>query len=201
MVSAFCAALCVAVAALAILGDGQRGTSVALELTGRLSFLLFLPAYAGGALAALFGPIFLVLKRYGREFGLAFASAHLVHIGLVGWLSYIGAAPPASAFIFFGIAAFWTYLLALFSIGGLQQSLGKSGWWLLRTVALNYILVAFAADFLRAHVSGDIKYLIGYVPFAVLSVVAPAVRLTAFLRRLVYLRRASSSKADVRLPG
>jgi hypothetical protein len=59
---------------------------VALRMTARWSFLLFWVAYAGGALATLFGPALAPLSGRGREFGLAFAAAHLVHIGLVIWL-------------------------------------------------------------------------------------------------------------------
>lgn len=188
MVSAFAAQLCVAAAVLVAFGAGERGTSMALQATARLSFLLFLPAYAGGAAAILFGAVFQPLRRRTREFGLAFASAQLVHLGLVAWLSYIGAAPPLSVFIFFGIAAFWTYLLALFSIGSLQGRLGSMGWWLFRTVALNYIAYAFAVDFLRVPVLGNLKHMAAYLPFAFLSIAAPLVRLAAFLQRLWYSR-------------
>jgi hypothetical protein len=60
----------------------QLASCLALELTARWSFLLFWLAYAGNAVAILFG----AQLAAGREFGLAFASAHLVHIGLVVWL-------------------------------------------------------------------------------------------------------------------
>jgi hypothetical protein len=187
--SALCAALSLAGLVLAVLGPGERGTDVALQVTARLSFLLFWPAYAGGALTALFGPTFQLLKRLGRELGLGFASAHLVHIGLVAWLSYIGASPPLGSFIFFGIAVLLTYLLALFSIGNLQYTLAPSGWWLLRTVGLNYIAYAFAVDFLRYPLLGSVKYLLGYLPFAILSVMGPMLRLAAFVQRAGYLQR------------
>lgn len=167
--SAFCAALGLAALVLAALGLGERGTDVALQATARLSFLLFWPAYVAGALTALFGPAFEPLKRRAREFGLAFASAHLVHLALVAWLTHIGHAPPRGTFVFFGVAVLWTYLLALFSIGHLQQTLGSWGWWFLRVVGLNYIAYAFAIDFLRYPQFGSFKYLVGYLPFAVLS--------------------------------
>ncbi len=181
--SALCAAVGLAGVALAVLGPGERGTVVALQLTARLSFLLFWSAYAGSAMTALFGPAFAPLKRHGRQFGLAFASAHLVHIALVVWLTHIGSAPPIGSFIFFGIAALWVYLLALFSIAGLQQRIGSKSWWLLRVVGLNYIAYAFAVDFLRAPQFGSIKYLLGYLPFAALSVVGPMLCFAAFVRR------------------
>jgi hypothetical protein len=193
IVAAFFVALGLASLVLVALGPGERGTDVALQVTARLSFLLFWPAYAGSAMAALFGPTFEPLKQRAREFGLAFASAHLVHIALVVWLTHIGAAPPLASFVFFGIAAVLTYLLALFSIARLRQTLSSKSWWLLRVVGLNYIAYAFAVDFLRVSQFSSIKYLVGYFPFAVFSVVGPMLCLAAFLRRAAYSKKNSSS--------
>jgi hypothetical protein len=195
MVSAFSAGLAIAVATLAVMGSGERGTYAALQLTARFSFLLFLPAYAGGALAVLSGERIGVFKRNARTFGLAFASAHLVHLGLVAWLSYIGYAPPLGAFLFFGIAALCIYALALFSIGSLRSRLGPRSWWVLNTTGLNYIAYAFAADFLRFPLNGDIKHLAGYAPFAVLSVAGPLLRLAAFLKRLFLWNNAKGERS------
>jgi hypothetical protein len=193
MGSAFCAALGLAALTLAALGSGEQGTIAALKVTARFSFALFWPAYAAGAMTTLFGPAFAPLKRRGREFGLAFASAHLVHLGLVAWLTYIGAAPSRGVFLFFGIAVLWTYLLALFSITRLQKALGSMGWWFLRVVGPNYIALAFAKDFLGSSPQfGNFKYLVGYVPFAALSVVGPLLCLAAFLQRAGWLQKASS---------
>jgi hypothetical protein len=192
--SAFCAALGLAALVLAALGPGERGTIAALQVTARFSFLLFWLAYTGGAMTALFGAAFEPFKKRTREFGLAFASAHLVHIALVAWLTHIGKAPPRGVFVFFGVAVLWTYLLALFSIARLQQTLGSNGWWLLRVVGLNYIACAFAKDFLGYPQFGSIKYLVGYLPFAVLSVVGPLFCLAAFLRRAALLQTNSSRR-------
>jgi hypothetical protein len=192
MASAFCAALGLAVLVLAEFGTDERGTDIALQVTARFSFLLFWPAYAAGAMLALFGPTFEPFKGRAREFGLAFASAHLVHLALVAWLTYIGHAPSRGVFVFFGVAVLCTYLLALFSIRRLQQALGSRGWWFLRVVALNYIAYAFASDFLRYPQLGSIKYLAGYAPFAILSVLGPLLCLAAFVRRIAQTLMRSS---------
>src|SRR5262249_46396343 len=63
--------------------DAHDRVGVALRVTARWSFFLFWLAYAGGALATLWGQPFTGLARHGREFGLAFASAQLVHVGLI----------------------------------------------------------------------------------------------------------------------
>ena len=117
---AFAVALALAAAVFA-----TRGLDIvkALRMTARWSFLLFWLAYAGGALAALFGPTFGPLAARGRDFGLAYASAQLVHVGLVIWLFQISSSPPLSGglYYFFVMAVVLTYLLAIFSFGGLSQ--------------------------------------------------------------------------------
>jgi hypothetical protein len=156
---------------------------MALLGTARLAFLLFWSAYAGGALVALFGRAFQPLRRRAREFGVAFAAVQSVHLGLVAWLCLIGAAPSTRTFVFFGIAAVWVYALALFSINGLQQRLGTMGWWVLRTVGMNFVAYAFAVDFFRSGLAGGIAHVVLYWPFATLAAIGPGLRLAAAAQR------------------
>jgi hypothetical protein len=190
MCLAFCAALALAVSVLIALGTGERGIHAALAATARLQFLLFWPAYSLGALASLFGPVFQPLKQHAREFGLAFSSALLVHLGLVGLLCLNGTAPAVGVFIFFGTAAAWAYLLALFSIPRLHRALGPKYWWLLSFVGMNYLAYAFFVDF-SGHepLHGGIKHFVGYFPFVVLAVAGPSLRLAAFVLRVGRGRR------------
>jgi hypothetical protein len=60
--------------------------SRALRATARWSFLWFFLASVVGALRTLFGGRFRAMAQHARDFGLAFASAHLAHAGLVAWL-------------------------------------------------------------------------------------------------------------------
>jgi hypothetical protein len=85
--------------------------------------LIFLPAYAGGAIAALFGNAFASLRDNGRNFGLAFAAALTVHLGLVVCLCATGEVPDAKIFVVFGAAAILTYVLALLSLPRVRQAL------------------------------------------------------------------------------
>lgn len=180
---AFLAAALVALLVLAVVGHGERGTSDALIVTARMSFVLFWLAYTGSALAALFGPRLQPIKRRGREFGLAFVAAHTVHIALVAWLCWIGAAPVLGVFVFFGIALIFMYLLALASIGAVRRLLGQVGWRVLQVVGMNYIAYAFAVDFLKVQHYGSLRFLVAYLPFAVLSVVGPALVVAALMLR------------------
>ena len=192
MAAAFASAAALSALVLTVFGAGERGTVIALQLTARLSFLLFWLAYAGGGLAALFGPVFQPLKRHGRDLGLAFAAAHLVHVALVAWLCWIGATPASGVFLFFGPPLALVYLLALASIGRLQRMIGRSFWWLLRTVAMTWIAYAFAVDFLHGARGSDAKHIIGYLPFAVLSVAGPLLYFLPLLPPPGRLWKASS---------
>jgi hypothetical protein len=194
MFSAVCAALTLAASVTIGLGAKQSGIDAALAATARLMFLLFWPAYSGGALVALFGAVFQPLKQHAREFGLAFASALLVHLGLVAVLCLIGAAPDAATFVFFGIGAAWAYVLALFSIPRLRLALGPRNWWLLSNVGMNYVAYAFIVDFLQQPLHGGVKHIIEYLPFAVLSLAGPGLRLAAYMQRIGRSWRNSSDR-------
>ena len=170
-------------AVLALAGADDSGIRAALLTTARLAFLLFLPAYLGGALATLFGAAFDGLRRLGREFGLAFASALAVHLVLVAWLCATGDIPPVRTFIVFGVAAICVYGLALFSIGRLQHWLGARAWGALRFLAMNYIACAFADDFLRIAPSFALDYLLVYAPFALMAIAGPALYVAALVKR------------------
>lgn len=183
--SAFCAALALAAIVIIALGVDQRGIHAALDATARLMFLLFWPAYCGGALLTLWGPSFRPLKENARELGLAFSSALLAHLSLVGLLCLIGDAPDASTFIFFGVAAALASLLALFSFPRARLLISPKIWWLLSNIGMNYLAYAFIVDFVNEPLSGGAKRMIQYLPFAVLSLAAPGLRFAAFVKRFV----------------
>jgi hypothetical protein len=183
-------ALVIAAIVLVIGGAEAKSIRLALDLTARWSFLLFWLAYAGGALALLCGPGFAPLAGRGREFGLAFAAAHLVHVVLVVWLYRISARPPLpqGLFWFFSIGLFWTYLLALLSFGGLSKALGVRLWRLVRFLGMNYILLAFARDFVLPVLypkagQQTVAHFIAYAPFAAMSIAAPLLVLFVTVRR------------------
>jgi hypothetical protein len=190
---AFCMALGLAAMVLAAFGTGTTGLRRALDVTARFSFALFWLAYAGSALAALFGPAFRPVARRGRDLGLAFASAHLVHVGLVAWLFRISLQPPVSdsAFTFFAIGLIWTYLLALLSIGRLSRMLGPARWRILRTVGLEYIALAFLVDFINHPLHLNAKSLLGYLPFSALALTGTLMRIAAWARRRQAGRQAA----------
>jgi hypothetical protein len=172
MIAGFFVAFATAATVLVVFGVGERGTELALRLTARWSFLLFWLAYSGSATAKVFGSRFDTLRRHGREFGLAFASAQLIHIGLVLWLGSAGMS-------FFWIGILCTYLLVLFSVPRLRESLGRL-WGIFRTVALEYIALVFAADFILLPLQAGGRYPLSYLPFALMLIAGTSLRLAAF---------------------
>ena len=186
MGAAFGIALATAAIVLGLNGPDNKSVRLALELTARWSFLLFFMAYAGNALAALFG--WDALKGHAREFGLSFASAHLVHVGLIVWLGVILGKVPLSGglLLFFLVALFFTYLLAALSFGGVKR-LG-SLWPPLRFIAMNYILIAFARDFILPVIypkptQYTLAHFVSYAPFAAMSIAAPLLTMAGASRR------------------
>ena len=172
---------------LGLAGASEKPTRLALEITARWSFLLFWLAYAGTALAQLTG--WKTVGGHGREAGLSFAAAHLVHIGLVVWLSYLlgHIALSGGLLIFFLVGLFFVYLLAALSFGG-AKAMGPAAWRITRFVGMNYILIAFGRDFLLPvfhpkPTQHTLAHVLAYAPFAVLSVAAPLLTLAASVRR------------------
>jgi hypothetical protein len=189
MTAAFGASLGVGLASLAV--SRHRDIASALAMSARVAFLFFWPAYVGGALTSLFGSLFLPLKEHARDFGLAFATALLVHLGFVAYLCLVGRAPSTETFVIFGTAAVFTYILALLSINRVRQALPPKLWPPIRFVAMNYIALAFLLDFKRFPVD-DLRQNLAYLPFAALAIIGPALRFAAWvhdhLSRLAYRR-------------
>lgn len=182
MSGAFLVALLIAVITLLHFGSGDRGTRIALQLTARWSYGFFSLAYLGGPLVTLFGSRFQPLARRGRELGLAFASAHLMHAGLVVWLYHISRTPPIGVFgaIFFSTALAFTYLLALLSIPTLAARLPRWLWRAILTVGMEFIAYAFLTDFVVGHFGHGLKDVIFYLPFSMVAVAAALLRMTAY---------------------
>jgi hypothetical protein len=190
MASAFCASLGLAASIVAVFGI-HRGGYIALAATARLAFLIFWPAYAGGALASLFGGVFLPWREHARDLGLAFAAALSVHLGLVACLVLIGHPPGVQTFVIFGVAAGFTYLLALLSVRRVRQALPQKLWPPVRAVAMNYILLAFLLDFTKFPLN-NLPDVIKYLPFAALGVAGPMLKLAAWAQYRIRMPRRIS---------
>jgi hypothetical protein len=168
------------------LNDGLRATA-------RWSFALFWLASCGGALATLFGARFQELAKRGRDFGLSFASAHLAHLGLVAWVLLTGPALSRNLLIFLYGGVFWTYLLAILSIKPLAARMDPKTVRVLRAFGVEYISLVFLFDFTRTHYQGGITDVVEYLPFLLLTVAGPILRIAAALKRLGQARALAAT--------
>jgi hypothetical protein len=187
MAGAFGGGLVLAVIVLVIEGTGSESLKLGLRVTARWSFLFFWLSYVGGAMATLFGPAFNGWARRGRQLGLAFAAAQLVHVVLIVWLGIVIGQIPLQGTIlwFFLVALFFAYLLMLLSFGAGVRLLGRL-WRPLLFLGTTYILIAFGRDFLLGALGEKIqngRYAVQYVPFAILTLLAVVLRFAAFLQR------------------
>jgi hypothetical protein len=185
MGGAFCVALVTGLVALALLGTGARGVAFATESVARVTFVFFWLAYVGAALPTLFGSRFDALARHGREFGLAFAAALLVHLAFVAWLFDISIRPPVSdsVIMYFGIGALWTYALALGSMKRLRDLLGPTLWRIFSSVGLEYIAFLFFRDFVLLPLHYGARYPPFYAPFSILIIAGILLRWLGILLR------------------
>jgi hypothetical protein len=166
-------------------GAGNDQLGVALRWTARWSFLWFWLASCSAALGVLFGAQFRPLAARARQFGLAFAAAHLVHVALVAYMLH-GAAKPFARepLIFFGTGVFFVYLMALLSLSGrLRELIGAQAWRAVRVVGLEYINYAYYSDFSGRTFHKGVANLLVYLPFLSLVIAGPLLRLAAAWHR------------------
>jgi hypothetical protein len=178
-------------------GPPNDQLGVALRWSARWSFLWFWIASCSAALGVLFGPRLRALAARARQFGLAFAAAHLVHVALVAYMLHGAATPFArQPLIFFGTGVFFVYLMALLSLSGqLRELIGAQAWRAVRVVGLEYINYAYYSDFAGRTFHKGTANLIVYLPFLVLVVAGPVLRLAAAWHRL----RAGSVMGQARV--
>jgi hypothetical protein len=86
---------------------------------------------------------------------------------------------------FFWVGIFCTYLLALISLPRLHDTLGPHLWRSLRTAAIEYIALVFAADFILAPLQAGRfgKYPLSYLPFALMLIGGAGLRVAAYARQ------------------
>ncbi len=181
--------------ALLIAVATPRGERVALALraTARWSFLWFWLASTAGALFTLWGGRFEAPARRARDFGLAFASAHAVHIALAIFMLYVLAAPfPRSKLIFFGVGVFWVYLLALLSFKRVAALVQARTARVLRMIGVEYIGLVFIFDFYQGPFQGGVMNVIVYLPFLIMAALGPLLRFAALLKRRAEPQRAAA---------
>jgi hypothetical protein len=186
MLGAFLLSLLLAVGALAAFGADEPGTVLGLKLTARWAYLLFWPAYAGGALVVVLGPRLQPVAQRARELGLAFAAAMLPHTALVVWIFHISSTPPMSSAkaAYFMVALALAYLLALLSVRRVAVKLPAPAVRTIRLLGVEYIALAFLRDFLAVPPHATRLQRLAYLPFVALAVAAGLLRLRQWSIRI-----------------
>jgi len=172
LVLSFATATAVAVAILVKDGIEPDGTKAALRASARFSFLLFWGAYAGGLLRKVpLAPAQWLSKRR-REFGLSFATAHSIHLGLILWLFHVSATAPVplNTIIVDGIGFGWMYLMAILSFNFARRWLNPLAWRVVLNIGLEYIAYVFATDFILLHLRDGQDLTLIYWPFILMLV-------------------------------
>ena len=103
--------------------DALEQARLAARWTARSSFFVFLTVYSAPSLARLFpSPLTGAIVRRRRQWGLAFALAHTIHLGaLTHYMLLSGETRPAGAWILTGTAYAFIYALALTSNDASQR--------------------------------------------------------------------------------
>jgi methionine sulfoxide reductase heme-binding subunit len=131
-------------------GLNETGMRVAIRLTARSSCLLFLLAFLGSTLAALWpSAVTQWLRTNRRYFGLSFAVSHAWHAIAILGLAFISQG-TALNYSPGGILGYiFLVLMVATSWDGAMQWLGESRWHVLHTVGAYYLWIAFFVSFAK----------------------------------------------------
>jgi len=80
-------------------------------------------------------------------------------------------------------------VLAILSIKRLSAGLNPKVWRTVRTLGVEYIALAFLTDFAKNPFEDGLASLLAYLPFQLLAVAGPLLRLAALAKRSSQVRR------------
>jgi methionine sulfoxide reductase heme-binding subunit len=155
--------------------------NLAARWTARAAFPFFLVAYAASSLLRLWpSQLTKALMRRRRQWGLAFALAHTIHLAALATnLLVFGETRPGLVLLGGGTAYALMYLMALTSNDWSMRKLGRN-WKRLHTVGIHYSWLIFFQSYARSILLPDPDKWIWGLAFALLLVGALGLR--------VYLR-------------
>jgi methionine sulfoxide reductase heme-binding subunit len=169
-----------AVGAIALLyGLTETGLRIAIRFTARSSCVLFLLAFVGSSLAALWpSAITQWLRANRRYFGLSFAASHVWHaIAIIG-LAFFSQGKAISYSPGGMLGYVFIVLMAATSNNGAMQWLGDRRWQILHLVGAYYLWIAFFVSFSKRWTVSFI-----YPSLTVLLVVAMGLRIFNLIDR------------------
>jgi methionine sulfoxide reductase heme-binding subunit len=189
----FCAAAAVgAIGAIALglaLGAApDERWRLAARYTARLAFSIFVPVYVASSwhrLAPSAASRFVVQRR--RSLGLAFATAHTIHLGALTTFAILAHQPPRFSAIAVGGGAYLAmFAMAATSNDAAVRRLGR--WWSrLHRVGVHWLWFVFAFTYASRIAAGNRAF----VPFEAVALAALALRIAAARRRRPRLLRVA----------
>jgi DMSO/TMAO reductase YedYZ heme-binding membrane subunit len=153
---------------------------LAARYTARLAFLLFLPVYVASSwnqLAPSDASRFALKRR--RSLGLAFATAHTIHLGALTTFQTITGEVPAPVTLIVGGGAFVAmFAMVATSNDAAVRLLGKR-WRTLHRIGVHWLWFVFAFSYSGRVADGQLMF----VPFAGAAFAALGLRIAAWRRR------------------
>ena len=171
--------------------DALEQSRLAARWTARVSFLVFLIVYCAPAATQLFpSPVTKAVLRRRRQWGLAFALAHGIHLAaLTHYMLLSGEGRPVPVWILTGTAYALTFALALTSNDASQRLLRR--WWKrLHRTGIHYIWFIFLLSY-ASRIPDPARMHIGLV-FVPIVLAALGLRLAA---RMSTRRARSAARA------
>jgi methionine sulfoxide reductase heme-binding subunit len=164
-------------------GLNETGLRIAIRFTARSSCVLFLMAFVGSSLAALWpSAITQWLRANRRYFGLSFAASHAWHAIAILGLAFISQGKAINYSPGGMLGYVFIVLMAATSNNGAMQWLGDRRWQILHLVGAYYLWIAFFVSFSK---HWTISFI--YPALTVLLVIAMGLRVF----NLIYCRRLS----------
>lgn len=183
------APLCAAVALVAAAVVAQsvlsaaaadEGWRLAARHTARLAFFVFLPVYVASAWHRLApGPLSRWLMQNRRSLGLAFATAHSVHLAALATFNTIAGQRPDMATLVVGGGAYaMLFAMVATSSDAAVRRLGARRWKQLHAVGIHWLWFVFAFSYGGRVAEGQLAF----VPLLALAIGGLGLRIAARLR-------------------
>lgn len=183
------ATLCAAAAILALAmiavgfatgGDASERWQLAARYTARAAFLLFLPVYAASSWNRLWpSDASRWALRRRRALGLAFATAHAIHLGALTTFQVVENERPDAVTLIGGGGAFVAmFALVATSNDAAVRRLGRS-WRRLHQVGVHWLWFIFAFSYFGRVAAGQLRF----VPLFAAALAVLAMRIAARRRR------------------
>ncbi len=169
---------------------------LAARYTARLAFLVFMPVYVASAwnrLAPSAASRWAMVHR--RSLGLAFATAHTIHLGALTTYNVVAGTVPNGSTLVVGGGAFVTlYAMVLTSNDDAVRWLGARRWQRLHRFGMHYLWFVFAFSYAGRVVGGKLAF----VPLLALALAGLGLRIAAHRSRS---RARASTRAGAAAEG